>query len=245
MRRAFVLSVPVALLVAGTAAGVVTARGDATPGATPKKTVTTKVTVVATDYGFALSKQYVRVGTVRFKVVNKGQVTHNFLISGKRTKNLSPGQSQTLEVVFKKKGTFVYFCTIPGHAKLGMEGIFGVGVEVARPKAPVIPTIPTTATTTSTATGGSTATTVQVGMFEYRYELSASSFPSGQVTFVIANKGRETHNFTINGVKPGKIIAPGQTETYTVALPAGTYEYQCDVPFHADRGMVGSFTVTP
>jgi plastocyanin len=250
MRKAFGLSILAALLVVGAAAGIFTARGDATPGATPKKkTVTTKVTVVATEYRFALSKQYVPVGTVLFKVVNKGQVTHNFLISGKLTKNLNPGQSQTLKVVFKKKGKFAYFCTILGHAKLGMKGTFGVGVKVAKPKPPVTTTTTTTTTTptttTSTATVGNTATTVQVGMFEYRYELSASSVPSGQVTFVITNKGQETHNFTINGVKSGKIISPGQTETYTVALPAGTYEYQCDVPFHADRGMVGSLTVTP
>ena len=30
-----------------------------------------------------------------------------------------------------------------------------------------------------------------------------------------------------------------------VGLPAGTYTYVCDVPFHVDRGMIGSFTVTP
>ena len=29
------------------------------------------------------------------------------------------------------------------------------------------------------------------------------------------------------------------------ALPPGTYNYDCDVPFHAERGMVGQFTVTP
>jgi plastocyanin len=243
MRKAFGLSILAALLVVGTAAGIFTARGDASP-----TKITSKVTVVATEYHFALSKQYVPVGTVLFKVVNKGQITHNFLIAGKLTKKLNPGQSQTLKVVFKKKAKVAYFCTILGHAKLGMKGVFGVGVKVAKPKPPAPTTTTTTTTqttTTSTATVGNTATTVQVGMFEYRFDLSAASVPSGQVTFVITNKGQETHNFTINGVKSGKIISPGETETYTVALPAGTYGYQCDVPFHADRGMVGSFTVTP
>jgi plastocyanin len=240
MRKAFGLSILTALLVVGTAAGIFTARGDASP-----TKITSKVTVVATEYHFALSKQYVPVGTVLFKVVNKGQITHNFLIAGKLTKKLNPGRSQTLKVVFKKKARVAYFCTILGHAKLGMEGTFGVGVKVAKPKPPALTTTTTTQTTTSTATVGNTATTVQVGMLEYRFDLSAASVPSGQVTFVITNKGQETHNFTINGVKSGKIISPGETETYTVALSAGTYEYQCDVPFHADRGMVGALTVTP
>lgn len=82
-------------------------------------------------------------------------------------------------------------------------------------------------------------------MFEYRFDLSQSTMPSGQVTFVITNKGQQVHNFDILGVKVGKLLSPGQSETWTVALPAGNYSDQCDVPFHAGYGMVGSFTVTP
>jgi uncharacterized cupredoxin-like copper-binding protein len=65
------------------------------------------------------------------------------------------------------------------------------------------------------------------------------------VTFVITNRGGEVHNFAIAGVRSGANLGPGQTETWTVALPAATYNYVCDVPFHADRGMVGQLTVTP
>jgi uncharacterized cupredoxin-like copper-binding protein len=88
-------------------------------------------------------------------------------------------------------------------------------------------------------------TTVNVGMFEYRFELSQNTVPSGTVTFVITNKGTEQHNFDISGVKAGAILAPGQSETWTVALAPKTYNYVCDVPFHIDRGMVGQLTVTP
>ena len=249
MRKAFGLSVLTALLVVGAAAGVFTARGGASPSV--KKPPTVKITVTATDYRFALSKQYVPVvgSTVIFTVVNKGQVSHNFFIAGKITKTLNPGQSQKLTIKFKKKGKFAYLCTILGHAKLGMKGTFGVGVKVAKP---VVTTTTTTTTTTqqttttnSTATVGSGNTTVQVGMFEYRFDLSQQTVPSGQVTFVITNKGQEVHNFSINGLKAGQLLQPGQTQTYTVALPAGTYTYVCDVPFHVDRGMTGALTVTP
>ena len=81
-------------------------------------------------------------------------------------------------------------------------------------------------------------------MFEYRFDLSQTTVPSGQVTFVITNKGAEVHNFSINGVKAGALLSPGQSETWTVGLAPNTYTYVCDVPFHADRGMTGFLTVS-
>ena len=82
-------------------------------------------------------------------------------------------------------------------------------------------------------------------MFEYRFDLSTQTVPSGQVTFVITNKGQETHNFSINGVKAGTILARARPRrTRSRSRPSST-AYVCDVPFHADRGMTGALTVTP
>jgi nitrite reductase (NO-forming) len=200
------------------------------------------------EFRFALSRRSVPTGTtVVFKVVNRGKITHNFKIHGKKTRNLNPGKSTTLKVKFTKKARYAYLCTIPGHAALGMKGVFSVGVAVVKPRP--APTTTTTATApppppTTTAAVGSAHTTVTVGMFEYRFDLTQSTIPSGQVTFVIVNKGQQVHNFDITGVKVGKLLAPGQSETWTVALPPGSYNYLCDVPFHAGYGMVGAFTVT-
>jgi len=80
---------------------------------------------------------------------------------------------------------------------------------------------------------------------EYRFELSQTTIPSGQVTFVITNKGTEVHNFSIAGGKAGTLLAPGTSETYTTALPPGTDTGVCDVPFHVERGMAIAITVTP
>jgi uncharacterized cupredoxin-like copper-binding protein len=121
-----------------------------------------------------------------------------------------------------------------------MQGSFGVGVAAP---APPTTTAPTTTTTPSNV--GTANTTVNVNMFEYGFTLSQSSIPSGQVTFVIKNSGAEVHNFDINGVKSGTLLSPGATETWTVALAPGQYLYTCDVPFHVDKGMTGSFQVTP
>lgn len=227
-----------ALMGAGIVAGVYLPAGNAKTTTTRASKVT--INVVAKEWSFKLSKRSVPVGTtVVFKVVNKGKIGHNFKIAGKTTKLLNPGQSATLTVKFTKKGKFAYLCSITGHAKLGMQGSFGVGVT-----APPVTT--TTAQTTTTAANVGTAnTTVNVNMFEYGFTISQSSIPSGHVTFVIKNSGAEVHNFDVNGVKSGALLSPGASETWTVALPPGQYLYTCDVPFHVDKGMTGNFTVTP
>lgn len=205
---------------------------------------TVTVNVTAKEWAFTLSKRSVPVGsTVVFKVTNKGKIGHNFVIAGKKTKLLNPGQSQSITVKFAKKGTFKYLCSVTGHAKLGMQGTFGVGVTA--PSGGGGGTSTTTTQTTTAANVGSAQTTVQVNMIDYGFQLSQSSIPSGKVTFVIKNSGNDNHNFDINGVKAGTILGPGQSETWTVALPPGQYLYTCDVPFHVDRGMTGNFTVTP
>jgi len=205
-------------------------------------TVTIKVT--ATEFRFAFSKRSVSVGTtVIFKVTNKGKLTHDFKIFGKKTPLLQPGKTATVKVVFKKKGRYGYLCTVLGHAKLGMKGTFGVGVKPP-------PTTSTRTTTTGTTTTppptscANPSSSVTVGMFEYRFDLSQTSVPAGCVQFVITNHGLETHNFDLTGVKQGAILAPNGTDTWAVQLAAGSKLYQCDVPFHAERGMIGTLTIT-
>jgi uncharacterized cupredoxin-like copper-binding protein len=222
--------------------------GAASPIASSKAGATTKITVVGTEFKFAFSKRSIPApGTVVFTFVNKGKISHNFAIGGKVTPNLLPGKSATLTVKFTKKGHFAYSCTIPGHAGAGMKGTFSVATAAVAPPTSSTPTTTTqpTTTTTNTTPVGSAKTTVTVNMVEYAFQLSQSTIPSGQVTFVIKNSGNEIHNFAILGNKAGAQIGPGTSETWTVSLPPGTYNYDCDVPFHAERGMTGQFTVTP
>jgi uncharacterized cupredoxin-like copper-binding protein len=239
-------------LIALAAAGLAVAFAQtsaASPQAAKAANATTKITVVASEFKFVFSKRSIaKPGTVIFTVKNKGMISHDFKIAGKKIPNLLPGKSAKLTVKFTKKGHYKYLCTIPGHAGAGMKGTFSVGVAAVKP-----PPVRTTVTTTppplppptSTVPVGTARTTVNVNMVEYAFQLSQSTIPSGQITFVIKNSGNEVHNFAILGNKAGAQIAPGTSETWTVSLPPGTYNYQCDVPFHADRGMTGQFTVTP
>jgi uncharacterized cupredoxin-like copper-binding protein len=91
--------------------------------AASNRATATTVTVKATEFKFTLSKKSAPHGKVTFKVTNKGHVSHDFKIAGKKTKLLSPGKSATLTVTLKK-GKFSYICTVPGHAAAGMKGSF-------------------------------------------------------------------------------------------------------------------------
>lgn len=206
-------------------------------GTTAHASATTTVSVTATEFHFKLSRSSVPLGTVVFKVVNRGKIAHDFKIAGKKTPLISPGHSATLKVVFTKKGKVAYLCDIPGHAAAGMKGVLGVGVSAPPPT--------TTGATTTTAYPGPGGT-VQVSMYEYGFTFSPATIPSGNVTFVMTNTGTVQHNFDIESVAQGPFLNPGQSATITVNLQAGrTYTYVCDVPYHAAAGMEGTFTPTP
>lgn len=84
------------------------------------------VNVVASEFKFVLSSKSAKRGVVIFKVKNAGKVGHDFDIDGRKTKVISPGKSATLRVVFLRKGTYPYKCTVPGHAAAGMKGVFTI-----------------------------------------------------------------------------------------------------------------------
>jgi uncharacterized cupredoxin-like copper-binding protein len=139
----------------------------------------TVVTVIAgkpSEFAFTLSKSSAlpwqakpRSGTVTFKVTNRGALSHQFKVcttpvtsarlitcSGTGTKVLKPGQSATLTIIFKKRGTYEYLSNVPGQAAKGMKGLIGIGVTVPRA---ATTTTPSTTSTPSTTTAPSTTTT--------------------------------------------------------------------------------------
>jgi uncharacterized cupredoxin-like copper-binding protein len=81
------------------------------------------IKVYAKEFSFTLPLKFAPHGRVQFTVVNKGKLPHDFKIAGKKTPLINPGRSATLKVNLKK-GKFTYICTVAGHAKLGMKGVF-------------------------------------------------------------------------------------------------------------------------
>ena len=171
-------AVPVGLLLA---TGLMAFAGfEAAPSgqaAGAKANAATTIVVTAgkpSELAFKLSKtSLIPAGVVIFKVTNSGKIGHTFRIcttprasaaantcTGKTTRLLKAGQSQTLTVTLKK-GKYEFVCTLPGHAAAGMKGLIGVGVKVTAPPKPTTTTptatTPTKTTTTTTTTAGGSA----------------------------------------------------------------------------------------
>src|SRR5436190_9631279 len=126
MRRGSVVLLA-ALTVAGLAAGVLVPGGGAsskTSPATSHPKATNHVTVTATDHRFTLSNRSAPTGRVIFRVTNKGKVSHDFKIAGKKTPLLAPGRSATMRVTFSKEGRYPYLSTVSGQAAAGLKGTF-------------------------------------------------------------------------------------------------------------------------
>ena len=92
-------------------------------------TAATTVAVTAgkpAEFKFTLSKKTIAKGVTTFNVTNKGSLSHDFKIAGKKTPSLRAGRKATLKVTFKKAGKFAFLCTVPGHAAGGMKGTLTV-----------------------------------------------------------------------------------------------------------------------
>jgi uncharacterized cupredoxin-like copper-binding protein len=115
------------LVVAAVAVGVLApAAAQARTHATSHHQLLATVEVTASEFKFVLSTKTAKRGVVIFKVTNVGKVSHDFSINGRTTPMLSHGQSNTLRVVFLRKGHYTYKCTVPGHAAAGMQGVFTI-----------------------------------------------------------------------------------------------------------------------
>ena len=104
----------------------VAACGGAAKLASPASSAVAATSIHVRD--FALDPKDVSVrGSVSLAVTNDGPTIHNVSIrdaSGKvvgATKDLTPGQSETLTVDIPA-GTYVLFCSLPGHESLGVKG---------------------------------------------------------------------------------------------------------------------------
>jgi uncharacterized cupredoxin-like copper-binding protein len=82
-----------------------------------------RVAVDMSEFKFAVKPKTAKVGVVVFAVANKGSISHDFRIAGRKTPVLAAGKSGTLKVTFKKAGRYPFLCTLPSHAAAGMKGV--------------------------------------------------------------------------------------------------------------------------
>ncbi|MDP9356051.1 MAG: cupredoxin domain-containing protein [Chloroflexota bacterium] len=124
------------------------------------------------------------------------------------------------------------------------------GVQAGTPVGLFPCATPVDATPFSEAPGGTpeagAVVPVVVEMVDIAFVPVELAIPANtDVPFRFVNNGAAVHNFTIDNpaVFSGDLAA-GATSDLVVNLPAGTYEYYCSIPGHAQAGMVGTLTVT-
>lgn len=98
---------------------VVAVRGGPSAGALPTPTQTAHLSL--TDYAIEGDLQ-VPPGPTRLEVRNDGALIHNLVLEdGRRTSDLTGGESAFLDLGTLTEGTFTIFCDIAGHREAGME----------------------------------------------------------------------------------------------------------------------------
>ena len=114
------------LLVVLTALVALAASVSALGGASSTAATTVNVTLgKPSEFKITVSKKAIAKGATTFKVVNKGGLSHDFKIAGKKTATLKTGKTATLKATLKT-GKYQYLCTLPGHAAGGMKGTLTV-----------------------------------------------------------------------------------------------------------------------
>jgi uncharacterized cupredoxin-like copper-binding protein len=102
------------------------------------------------------------------------------------------------------------------------------------------------AATGAAATGSSE--TVDLTAVDYKFNPSDPTLKQGDVTFSLTNDGQTGHSLEIEDVNgqdqelEGE-VQPGDSNTLTVNLPPGKYEFYCPVDDHKEKGMEGEITV--
>ncbi len=99
------------------------------------------------------------------------------------------------------------------------------------------------------SSGGSSSgggNNVTINMTDFKFDPATINAKAGEtVNVTVVNKGSTTHTFALKDAGNFKLSADaGKTATGSFTAPAaGTYNFDCDVPGHADQGMVGKLVV--
>jgi plastocyanin len=108
------------------AAGIVAALPEAFAG--PATSAGAAIPVTLADFTVAPGVIETTGATITFAVVNEGPTPHNLAVRDAAgttlgvTSDLSSGVTEQLTITLPGPGTYVTFCTLPGHESLGLKG---------------------------------------------------------------------------------------------------------------------------
>ena len=87
----------------------------------PKPSATT-VEVIETEFKIALPSTQLKAGKITFQVKNEGKIPHDLAVkqTGDKTALIPAGGTAELTVTLQP-GTYLLYCTVPGHEAAGMK----------------------------------------------------------------------------------------------------------------------------
>lgn len=96
----------------------------ATVTATPAASAVKTFNVTGKSFSFSPTEIKVKKGDTVKIVFKNDQGSHDWVIDEfkARTKVLSGGQTETIQFVADKTGTFEYYCSVGTHRQMGMKG---------------------------------------------------------------------------------------------------------------------------
>lgn len=104
-----------------------------------------------------------------------------------------------------------------------------------------------TTSATQTTETGQAVQSVSVSEVDYKIRLPETTLKPGKYSFEVQNQGQVPHNLVIKGTGVDEAtsdLAPGVSESLTVELKPGSYEFYCSIPGHKQLGMDQKVTVS-
>lgn len=77
----------------------------------------------------------------------------------------------------------------------------------------------------------------------FEFEPADATVEAGEVTIEMTNEDEQRHTFVIDDPSFKLNAQAGQSDSGSVTLEAGTYDFYCDVPGHREAGMEGTLEV--
>jgi uncharacterized cupredoxin-like copper-binding protein len=115
---------------------------------TPGASAMAAIPVTLADFTVSPTDLVVGTTTVSFDVVNDGPTPHNLTIRDAAgtvlgaTPDLSRGERATLTLTLPAAGSYITYCSLPGHESLGLKGTLTVAEMAAVSPSPAASVLP-------------------------------------------------------------------------------------------------------